>query len=988
MDFPPTSPSFRPSASPRIRDVNSFDRLCEPLGPLSDFPEMDSVLQEIKSMLDARNRLHVLESGGSTSTPTLSDLGGIGVGRPRSYSFSSQASNPADRSKLFPRHLGENLRWSNQWTLAADRSNANGTTNEDGSTTSGWPYAQISGRRNSHDSESSTLALDARLGGPAPSWADRLEPIKGPIVWNFDTTSPRIGPGLGLGVSGMDFEQTNADPHPNGNQIVPDRGDNIGQQGRRSQTPAMNVQISPVLDSGDISVQTRLPGALDEDDEDEEQEYEGPVDPSLFLHTLLRVCKEGLVSVPKEDAIIACQLGLDFIKVMDNGVADQISSAISIASYQSSGGSTTGSRTVKSRKLSKYGRMPYEILHRVLNFLSENSEAADQNIASPMSHLYACSLVCRHWYTLATTELWKRITMGDDAPRLGRFVFSLASSTTFSRSSITRRSGFWKSMPTRGSLVRVMSVSCTDAELSLLSTAAPYLTSLHSLELRHSLIPSAASYRLLDRLATRFPSLRSLVADMIPPSSFADIVSLVRSSRTLSNLHISIGSDPRSINPTTNQAPPNNPIGRLAPTPTTATTMPHSHSTDINIIPLFSNIPNLSSLSLWRVKLPRDEGLWVPSLSTSCPHLRAIRIDDCGDISMDVLVGLWRRCNLLECIVMRKVRRRAAFTDLLPRPTMIHVVLDACWMNDALCAAIGANAPNLEAFYLEDDWADDDFRHPMAPTVVTDLTDYGVLALAEHQRNLKTITFIGFPGRRNFHASSLRALLDANPNCFALNLARMDPQWAYRINDAWLLELAPSLRSIEILELYIQNGISERALIETLTVAALASVNNSTMQYSTHDRANEFGQNGGKIRRLGLSGCSQLTDATLSSLPDLCPNLERLDMAGANVTCQGLQSLVDSASRLRECVVNVPRDGDDDGIIGGGGGNDQQQDVRMRDVDENDDDDAGLEMGNGGVRWGKVMQYDDPVSEEVFSPYAVWERFVRSRLGRQNGIVY
>jgi hypothetical protein len=111
---------------------------------------------------------------------------------------------------------------------------------------------------------------------------------------------------------------------------------------------------------------------------------------------------------------------------------------------------------------------------------------------------------------------------------------------------------------------------------------------------------------------------------------------------------------------------------------------------------------------------------------------------------MDVLVGLWRRCNDLECLVLRKVKRRAAFTSLLPRASMTRVVLDACWINDNLCAEIGANAPNLEVFYVEDDWADDDFKHPMAPTVVTDLTDEGVLALAAHQRNLKTITFIGY----------------------------------------------------------------------------------------------------------------------------------------------------------------------------------------------------------------------------------------------------
>ncbi|KAI8854937.1 hypothetical protein BC829DRAFT_105469 [Chytridium lagenaria] len=677
-------------------------------------------------------------------------------------------------------------------------------------------------------------------------------------------------------------------------------------------------------------------------------------------------------------ALSVCRMGLEYISIIDNGVARNevqnrymmLAAASAPPPLPVSGtgkgkGRKTGGRA-KHHKAHTGGRslnLPAEILLRVFSFLSEPDQSGAQPTAAtaqqtaqtmatlgpvPASALYSCSLVCRQWDVQASTELWKRVTMDDDAPRLSRFVVSLSSTALSGRN--------------RGSLVRVISIACTDAELSLLALAATKLPGLHSLELRRSFIPNASSYRLLNRLRLRFPSLRSLVADMIPPTALSDIISIVRGATLLSNLHVSVGPpDHRVLPPGIGSPPPE------------------------TIQSLLWKIPNLRSISFWRVSLPRDEGLWVPALASSCPSLKAIRIDDCGDISMDILVGLWRRCDLLECISMRKVKRRTAFTELVPRQSMKRVVLDGCWMNDSLCAAIGRNAPNLEIFYIEDDWADDDFKHPLAPTVVNELTDAGVLELARYQHNLRAITFIGFPGRRNFRASSLRQLLDSNPSCFALNLARMDPQWPYRMSDSWLLELSPSLRNIEILELYIQNGITEDGLLETLRRAAIASslsprslpgVGGPQMQQPVVDvdaaiaTCDPSFVGMGRMRRLGLSGWSQVSDRSLFCLPMLCPRLERLDMAGANVTPAGLQSLVDAAGRLRECVVTVPPTDSGDGF------------------DEVGDESADASgVGVGGVRWGNVMQYDDPVSEDVFSPYSVWEREVR-RLGRRDGIIY
>ncbi|KAJ3207694.1 hypothetical protein HDU67_007287 [Dinochytrium kinnereticum] len=721
------------------------------------------------------------------------------------------------------------------------------------------------------------------------------------------------------------------------------------------------------------------------EDENGDNGEDTPTDPTHFLYSVLVNCLNGLRSIQDSArtlevarAVSVCRMGLDYVSIIDNGVArneTQNRYMLMAAATPPQPASTLkgkgrkGGRAKQAKMSTGGGRsltLPAEILLRVFSFMSESDQSGASSTTAaaasaaataaaavatlgpvPASALYSCSLVCRQWDVQASTELWKRVTMDDDAPRLSRFVVSLASTALSGRN--------------RGSLVRVISIACTDAELSLLALAASKLPGLHSLELRRSFIPNASSYRLLNRLRNRFPSLRSLVADMIPPTALPDIISIVRGATLLSNLHVSIG-PPDHRGPTAN-----------------ITSSPET------IQSLLWKIPNLRSISFWRVSLPRDEGLWVPALASSCPSLKAIRIDDCGDISMDILVGLWRRCDLLECISMRKVKRRTAFTELVPRQYMRRVVLDGCWMNDSLCAAIGRNAPNLEIFYIEDDWADDDFKHPLAPTVVNELTDAGVLELSRYQHNLRAITFIGFPGRRNFRASSLRQLLDSNPSCFALNLARMDPQWPYRMSDSWLLELSPSLRNIEILELYIQNGVTEEGLLETLRRASVAASFDKAPRIPGSASVDADGAiaavdpsfvGTGRIRRLGLSGWSQLGDRTLFCIPVLCPRLERLDMAGANVSPVGLQSLVDAAGRLRECVVTVPP------LDSNSSGEDGFGDAAVRGSAAGDDS-----VGVGGVRWGNVMQYDDPVSEDVFSPYSVWEREVR-RLGKRDGIIY
>ncbi|KAJ1552354.1 hypothetical protein HK405_011640, partial [Cladochytrium tenue] len=557
-----------------------------------------------------------------------------------------------------------------------------------------------------------------------------------------------------------------------------------------------------------------------------------PVDPTFFLHTVLSACAAGLSSVPMlnpaiAEALVACQLGINCIRVLDGGMASALATpwvpstrewpaqagtvpphanghvaAATVSPRQPPAvamplppsGAKRGppddpddlpkGKTAKTpkRRQSKKGKVavadipvvadskalarprrltaavPPEILLRIFGVLSE---AAEQSLElSSASVLYACTLVCKSWNQAASAELWKRISVEDDAPRLGRLAISLSLSSVMGHK--------------YGGFIRVVSVACTDAELSLLTTAAPFLGSLDSLELRRSTIKAASSYRLLAQLPGKLQSVRSLIADLIPASALLDVVQLAWSFTHLGHLHVTMGpadsrpvpvgipghergQTPLLLSPAaltdatalplaaTAVSAPDAPrdsspaVARVAPTPVSA--LPTGVSP---ITFLFARHSGLTTLSLWRVSLPRDEGLWVPALSRACPQLAAIRVDDCGpDLSMDLFVGLWRRCEQLESVVMRRVKRRAAFTELVERRRLRRVVLDGCWFNDALCDEVGRCAPGLVNFYVEDDWLDEDFRIAGAPTVVSDLTDRGVLSLGSHLRELRTVAFLG-----------------------------------------------------------------------------------------------------------------------------------------------------------------------------------------------------------------------------------------------------
>ncbi|KAJ3186490.1 hypothetical protein HDU85_007310 [Gaertneriomyces sp. JEL0708] len=618
---------------------------------------------------------------------------------------------------------------------------------------------------------------------------------------------------------------------------------------------------------------------------DDEVPQEGPYH---FFRSLLQACAHGFHSIEPSAvtpevrrAMMACQLGLDYIDAMDNNEGQdpvQQMQKLKAVTMKTGSSETTEKVLVPRRQMP---RLPAEILLRVFNFV--RAEDGHGALASPRAirTLFSCSLVTRAWNQPANTVLWKKVYLADQPARFGRFVLGSATSKYNKRDCSV--------------LVRVLTVACTDADLSLLSVACHHTSELHSLELLRTHIPDAASYRLLQRLPSRFPSLRSLSADTIHPSAWRDIFHLCQTCPLLSNLHMSFA---------TVDGPD---------------TLPPPRAADFD--GLFSCLPFLRSLSLWRVPLPPDEEAIATSLSTHCKNLRAIRIDDCGvNLTMGLIVDIWNKCRNLQCITLRMIRqppRRPVILESLP--TLRALLIDGCWLSDDYICSVGRSAPNIETLYIENDWRD------VSGNVgsVVHITDRGILSLAPHVRNLRTVSLVGLMGLPHLTARSVRMLLAYNRNVTALNLARPGHAPVYLFDEA-LLELVPSLGGIRRLEMYMQTHISESALAQTLCDTP-------------------------RLVSLGLSGCFQLTDTTVSALPALCPLLERTDIAGANCTTYGLQVLVDRARRLKECVY----DGE----------------------------------AAESVQWRKVVNSDDPWSEDVFSPYSVWEREVR-RVAKLAGFVY
>ncbi|RKO90149.1 hypothetical protein BDK51DRAFT_44405 [Blyttiomyces helicus] len=481
-----------------------------------------------------------------------------------------------------------------------------------------------------------------------------------------------------------------------------------------------------------------------------------------FFQSILELCSQGFSSVDPSlhtpevrRAMLACQLGLDCIAALATDT-EQRDAAARVELLAADG--RQHNHRPRARPRTVIPPLPSEILLRIFGFVNDPSTPPTR----VLSTLFSCSLVARSWNRPANAVLWKRVNFADQPSRFGRFVLGAATSKYYKRNCSV--------------LVRVLSVACTDADLSLLSVACHHTTEIHSLELRRTRNQDLMSHRVLRQLPNRFPSLRSFVADMIQPSAWPDIIRICQTCPLLSNLHISFaaGDNPDSV-----VRPPLEDFEAL-----------------------FSRIPFLQSLSLWRVPLPEDEDALVSPLAFHCRNLRAIRIDDCGThLTMGLVADIWNCCRQLQCITLRMIRRppRHYPVHLEPLPTLRTLLVDGCWLSDDFLAAMGRSAPLLETLYVENDWRDIDGEVGS----VVHITDASVIALSHHLRSLKTLSLVGLTGPPHLSARSIRAVLARNRTVTALNLAR--PAHAVVcMGDELLLSIAPCFARVRALELYMQ----------------------------------------------------------------------------------------------------------------------------------------------------------------------------------------
>ncbi|KAJ3125198.1 hypothetical protein HK098_000509 [Nowakowskiella sp. JEL0407] len=333
-------------------------------------------------------------------------------------------------------------------------------------------------------------------------------------------------------------------------------------------------------------------------------------------------------------------------------------------------------------------------------------------------------------------------------------------------------------------------------------------------------------------------------------------------------------------------------------------------SEEYNFSEIFGASSELKAVSFWMIPLFDDSV--VLTLSNSCKYLKAVRIDDCARITMNSFLTVWNNCRHIEIVMFRRIKYEISDSILLEtRESMKTIIFDSCWYSDALIGEIGKSAPNLSTLYIES---------VTVPNASESLTECGIRLLSKHQRRLKYISFVGF----SFPAKCIVELLAVNPNVVGLNLAKLGHK--VFLTDAQLLEMSVHFKKLEALELYMQSRLTEDAIKAALVNCKM-------------------------LKSLGLNNIP-ITDNLLHAIPQLCPNLERIDIgmdedldesagstAGEGCTAKGFQFLIDSCPRVHTISP------------------------------------AGIDTST--VQWKHVF-VDEPVGQAGFSEFTVWRSEVRN----------
>ncbi|KAJ3017095.1 hypothetical protein HKX48_003718 [Thoreauomyces humboldtii] len=479
--------------------------------------------------------------------------------------------------------------------------------------------------------------------------------------------------------------------------------------------------------------------------------------------------------------------------------------------------------------------------------------------------LHSCCLVNRTWNPGAQEVLWREVLL-DTGPRLRKFVRGVAVSATprLSRRSGRSRAGLGvarsleglgeflkpgatgflelangatrrfgttvsnrsilplgleprvqgvllptaansqpKPLPTvgkgLGSLVKKLVVSSAEQEVILLQHVGNLLTNLQSLQFQHLGFDGsgpALEARILNSLQSVIHRATSLTVEDVDSPCWPDLCRILREhGGNLRNLNIEAVKDIDAF----------------------------ESSTDLSDV--FPFLVGLEFLRLDGIYV--GSNLSIDSLVSSCRNLQAITLDYCLEVTMDVLVLLWNGCPNISFLGMAGVVGPLLLPLVLQtRPTLKTLRLVDCDVFDEMFEEVALKATNLEMLRLV--FEDDDCEGIV--TVSTELTDRSLDALAAHNPTLRILALTRCP---NMSPQALARVIQHNP-IHTLDLHKHPECSIGGLDDNFLRDLGPSVRKVEVLNLYGQTAVTEEG-IANLTKAGFwnglqsISINNMTV---------------------------------------------------------------------------------------------------------------------------------------------------------------
>ncbi|KAJ3030602.1 hypothetical protein HDV00_008764 [Rhizophlyctis rosea] len=267
--------------------------------------------------------------------------------------------------------------------------------------------------------------------------------------------------------------------------------------------------------------------------------------------------------------------------------------------------------------------------------------------------------------------------------------------------------------------------------------------------------------------------------------------------------------------------------------------------------------PGMKELNFCRLDgLPVGPNESVERLVSSCRFLKAVTLDYCLDVTMDVMGILWNYCENLEFLglagVVGPMRPDMEF-EL--RPSLKTVRLVDCDVFNELFEEISLKAPNVNLLRVvfEDDGCDG------IVSVSNDLDDTALKSLTR-LRNIEVLALTQCP---NMSAQAMRAVIDCNP-VKMLDLHKHPECSLGVIDDAHWEELSKSCGKVEVLNMYGQTCLHGDAVVKVIREGRLRSLKSFCMNNV---------EGGGMV---------------LEALAECCLGLERLSV----VDCKGVDDEV------------------------------------------------------------------------------------------------